>query len=130
MITNAIRTVRAIESGVRQRVTRSSDSKEHNPSSTEEWTIALRGELCDTLGVFNEQRRQLAATQPPQDSLERGSILEDNVHVMYTDVEPALVLITVCYFLIITLLSCPLTTCLVDCVSIVCPRTSETTRLI
>lgn len=63
MITDGIRTVQAIESAVRQRVNRASDAKEHNPSPTDEYIVALRVELCELLRLFDVHRCQLAAAR-------------------------------------------------------------------
>jgi hypothetical protein len=96
LITNGFRTVRAIESVVRQRVNHASDSREQYPSSTEESIIALRAELCEILSLFEENRYQLADAQPPQEGLERDGILEDEVHVL--SVAPAPAPFVVCFF--------------------------------
>ena len=95
IITNGTRTVRAIESAVRQRVHRARDSGEHRSSSTDEYIIALRADLCQILGVFDGNCSQLATAQLPQEGLEQGDILEAS------DDPPALALITVRRFVVI-----------------------------
>lgn len=72
--------MRTIESAVRQRVNCIRDSKEHSLSPVEECILVLRAELCEILGVV--------AAQSPQEGLERGGSLEENIHVVCADVEP------------------------------------------
>ena len=68
---NGIRTVRAIESVVGQRVNRSRILEEDNPNFTEESIVGLRAGLCELLHVLDEHRCRLAPnTQLPQEGLE------------------------------------------------------------
>jgi hypothetical protein len=71
---NGIRTVRAIESAVRQRVNPVSLSKEHNLRSTGDFIVTLRTELGEILSLFDQLHCKLAVIQPPQEGLD-GAVL-------------------------------------------------------
>lgn len=83
MVTDGIRTIRAIESTirVRQRVNQAHGLKEPGPSSSEEFIIAFREKLCEILRVFDEHHCKLAVVQLPQEAPEWSDILEDNLHL-------------------------------------------------
>lgn len=70
MITSGIRTVRAIESAVRERVSCAGDSRENNSSSGEEYITAWRAKLCEISSMLYLRLFELTATKPavPQPS--------------------------------------------------------------
>ena len=79
-ITSDIRTVRHIESAVRERANRSRYSREHHPGSTGERVIAWRAELLEILNLYDVHRRQLTTSVPitpqlPKVDPGRGSAL-------------------------------------------------------
>ena len=99
LITNDIRTVRAIESMVRQRADRfgDPDSEEH---STEESIVRLQGELCGILSVFDDQ---LAIAQLAQEGADRVGTIQRNLHVVRVHAEslPVVRPVTVCCSIVI-----------------------------
>lgn len=85
-----------MESTVKQLVNR--DSREHGSGSSEKWIVALRAELCEILGLFDEYRCQLAAAQPLRESME----LEDSGYAGCVDtVSSAPAAVTVCCLAVI-----------------------------
>ena len=76
-----------------QRVHGARDSKEH--SSIDARIIALQADFCTILDALEEHRSHLVTAQPPEEGLEQGGILEDNVD------PPALAFAAVLYFVVI-----------------------------
>ena len=79
IITRDIRTIRHIESAVRERANCPCDLRQHHPGPSSESSIAWRTELWEILSVCEVRRRQLTTpkfSQPPQGDLGRGGASE------------------------------------------------------
>ena len=78
-ITDDIRIVRDIESGVRERASCARDLREYHPGSTEECLIAWRKEVLEILRAFDVRGPQVAISRfpkSPQGNLGPGGVLE------------------------------------------------------
>ena len=75
-MTSDIRTVRHIESAVRERVNYARDSQGHHPGSTDECPVAWRMEMLERLRILDACGLQPIRSESPHGDLGQGDILE------------------------------------------------------